>query len=323
MNKKIYFVAPSFGVTTSPYKERFKQALKVIKSLGYEYIIGDNVYKNKGIASSNTPELRAKEIIDAYNSDCDIIWSVGGGEVMIEILDYIDFNLIKNKKDKIFIGFSDNTNLTYTITTITNNQSIYGVNAPSMCLLEYDSLDTIKMLEGKKAFKGYKKWQYEDLDESPIHSYVFDKKTKMKVFNYEKPLEGILIGGCLDVLVGLCGTKFDNTVNYINSHKNDGIIMYFEACDYNSIQLLRSLTTLKYANWFDNVDAFLIGRSNNYYDKSFNLSMNDAYLNVLLPFNKPIIMDIDLGHRSPSIPIKNGAKAKITYNRNNLKFEYE
>ncbi len=323
MNKKIYFVAPSFGVTISPYKERFKAALKIFKSLGYEYQIGENIYKNKGIASSNTPKLRAKEIMDAYNSDSDIIWSVGGGEVMIEILDYIDFNLIKNKKDKIFIGFSDNTNLTYTITTLTDNISIYGVNAPSMCLLEYDSLDTIKMIEGNKIFKGYKNWQYEDLDESPIHSYKFDRKTKMIPYNYKEPIEGILIGGCLDCLASLCGTKFDNTVNYINKHKNDGIIMYMEACDFNSIQLLRALTTLKYAGWFDNVDAFIIGRSNNFYDNSFNLNMHNAYLKVLLPFNKPIILDVDLGHRSPSIPIKNGAKAKITYNRNSIKFEYE
>lgn len=322
MNKKIYFVAPSFGVTTSPYKERFKAALKNLKKLGYEYIIGDNVYKNLGIASSNTPILRAKEIMDAYNSDCDIIWSVGGGEVMSQILEYIDFDLIKNK-NKIFVGFSDNTNLTYTITILTNNISIYGVCAPSMCIVNYDSLDTLKMIEGENKFKGYKLWQYEDLDESPIHDYVFDKKTKIKAYNYEKPIEGILIGGCLDVLTNLCGTKFDNTVNFMNTHKKDGIIMYMEACDYNSISVLRSLTTLKYANWFNNVDAFIIGRSNNYYDKSFNLKITDAYLNVLLPFNKPIILDAPLGHLSPSIPIKNGAKCKITYNRNQIYFEYE
>ena len=95
MNKKIYFVAPSFGVTISPYKERFKKALKNLKELGYDYIIGENVYKNKGIASSNTPKLRAKEIMDAYNSDCDIIWSVGGGEVMVQILDKIDLTKIE------------------------------------------------------------------------------------------------------------------------------------------------------------------------------------------------------------------------------------
>lgn len=322
MNKKIYFVAPSFGVTISPYKERFKKALKNLKELGYEYIIGENVYKNLGIASSNTPEARAKEIMDAYNSDCDIIWSVGGGETMMQILEYIDFDLIKNK-NKLFVGFSDNTNLTYTITTLTNNVSIYGNSAPSLCILNYDALDTLKMIEGKNEFKGYKMWQYEDLDESPIHDYVFDKKTKMKAYNYNEPLNGILIGGCLDVLTCLCGTKYDNTVNYIKEHKDDGIIMYMEACDYNSIQLLRSLTTLKYAGWFDDVDAFIIGRSYNYYDKSFNLSMHEAYLEVLLPFNKPIILDAPIGHLSPSLPIKNGAKCKITFNRNQIKFLYE
>lgn len=323
MNNKIYFVAPSFGVTTSPYKERFKKALRNFDNLKYEYQIGDNVYKAKDKASSNTRILRAKEIMDAYNSDSDIIWSVGGGEVMVEILEHLDFNQIKAHPKKVFVGFSDNTNLTFTIPTLTDIPAIYGVNAPSICMLEYDSKDTLDMLNGKKTFKTYGKWQLEDLDEAPVHPYQFDMKSKIKAYNYIEPLNGRLIGGCLDVLVGLCGTKFDNVVNYNNKHKDDGIIFFMEACDLNSISVIRALTQLKNAGWFDNVSAFIIGRSLNYYDKSFGISMKDAYLRVLAPLNKPIILDADLGHLSPSIPIYVGKKAKVTYNRNRLTFEYE
>ena len=65
-------------------------------------------------------------------------------------------------KNKLFVGFSDNTNLTYTITTICDIESIYGTNAPSYYNLDYDALDTWDMLHGKKEFKGYKKWQLEN-----------------------------------------------------------------------------------------------------------------------------------------------------------------
>ena len=322
MNKKIFFVAPSFGVTTSPYKERFKESLKIFKKLGFEYQIGENVYMNKSIASSNTPELRAKEIMDAFNSDSDIIWSVGGGEVMVEILEYLDFTKLKNKT---YIGFSDNTNLTYTLATINDMETIYGVNAPGFCYLplEYESLDTYRMINNEKLFKTYKEFVLNDLDETPIHKYVCDNKAKIKAINYNEPVSGRIIGGCLDCLVTLCGTKYDNTIDYINKHKDEGIIFFMEACDLNSISLKRALIQLKYAGWFDNVDMFIIGRSNNYFDKSFGLSMKDSYISVLKDFNKPILLDASISHIGPSLPVKVGGYVTVTYNRNQIKFEYK
>ncbi len=320
--KKIYFVAPSFGVNLSYYKRRFNKAIKNLSKLGYEYIIGENVYEAKGVVASNTPILRAKEINDAFKSDANIVWSVGGGELMVEILEYVDFNIIENS-NKVFVGFSDNTNLTYTITTMLDIPSIYGVNAPQLCVIEYDSKDTLDMINGKKEFVGYPKWQLEYNDVKPIHHYEFDKKTKMIPINYTKEVKGRIIGGCLDCLVGLCGTKFDNTKEYINKHKEEGIIFFMESCDLNSIMLIRALTQLKYAGWFDNVKLFIIGRSFRYNDKSFNVSMIDAYKKVLEPLGLPIILNCPIGHLSPSLPIYLGKKVEVSYNRNRLKLKYE
>ena len=315
----LYLVAPSFGCTTSPYKERLKEAIKTLKHEGYKIKEGKNIFQAKGIVSSNTPKERAKEIHDAFLSKADAIISVGGGELMVEILEYIDFDLIK-KNPKWFMGFSDNTNLTYTITTICDIETIYGVNAPSMAILEYDSKDALEILKGKREFIGYDGWQYEDLDETPIHHYKFDRKTKIIPYNY-KPMTGRLIGGCLDCLVGICGTKYDNTVNYINKHKEDGIIFFMEACDLNSISLRRALTQLKYAGWFDNVDGFIIGRSNNFMDESFGEPINKSYIDILSPLNKPILLDSPISHRSPTLPIRVGAKAEVTFD-GNIKIKY-
>ncbi len=320
-NDTVYLVAPSFGSATSPYKERLEISIDNLKKYGFKVIEGENIFLDNGIVASNTPEKRAKEIHDAYLSNAKAVLSVGGGETMIEILEHIDFNIIKNNP-KWFMGFSDNTNLTYTITTMLDIETIYGTNAHGFCLypFQYDAKDSLKLLAGESKLKGYKSWVYEDLDESPIHPFHFNKRTKIIPFNYS-PLKGRIIGGCLDCLVALCGTKYDNTVNYINMHKDEGVIFFMEACDLNSISLRRALIQLKYAGWFDNVSGFIIGRSNNYYDESFGQRMNQSYMDILSSFNKPILLDCPIGHRAPSLPIRVGALVNVTLD-DNLVIEY-
>ena len=322
-NDVIYLVAPSFGATTSPYKRRLIKSINNFKELGYEIIEGDNIFKALGYASSNTKELRGKEINDAFKSNAKAIISVGGGEVMSEILPYVDFNLIK-ENPKWFVGFSDNTNLCYPITTMLDIETIYGNCATSFYKLpfDYDRLDTFNLLQGKLEYKGYKRFQIKK-DNKIFPEYQFDKYMRIINYNNFEFLEGRLIGGCLDCLSGICGTKFDKTKEYINRHKEEGVIFFFEACDYNSVGVIRALTQLKNAGWFDNIKGFIIGRSLNYYDKSFGVNMIDAYINVLGELKLPMLLNISLGHISPSLPIRCGAKAKVEYKKNNICITYE
>lgn len=322
-NACFYLIAPSFGCTTSPYKERLEKALQNFKKENITCIIGENCYKNKGVASSNTPKKRALEFMKAYSSEADVILSVGGGEVMLEILEYIDFDKIKKLPPKWFVGFSDNTNLTYTLTTICNIETIYGNNAPSFYLYPfvYDTLDTMKMLQGEKNFYGYDKWQLQK-QEDIFPDYQFDKKKVITSFHYTAPFQGILLGGCLDCLVHICGTKYDNTVEYIKKQP-EGIIFYLEACDLTSIGIRRALFQLKSAGWFTNIKGFLIGRSFQYHDTSFGQTPNQAYMDLLKDFNVPILFDIDLGHLPPSLPFRNGALAEIALENNNIRIKYK
>ena len=48
----------------------------------------------------------------------------------------------------------------------------------------------------------------------------------------------------------------------------------------------------------------------------------NAYIEGLKDLNVPILLDIDLGHIAPSLPIRSGAYAKISYVDNNIKIEY-
>ena len=51
--------------------------------------------------------------------------------------------------------------------------------------------------------------------------------------------------------------------------------------------------------------------------------MIDAYINVLCELKLPMLLNISLGHISPSLPIRCGAKAKVEYKNNNIYITYE
>ncbi len=88
---------------------------------------GPNCYVESGIGISNTPSACGKELQDFYcmqENDCLI--SCGGGELMCEILDYVDFEKIKEAEPKWYMGYSDNTNMTFLLATLCDVASVYG-----------------------------------------------------------------------------------------------------------------------------------------------------------------------------------------------------
>ena len=126
-NGTIGFVAPAFGCNIEPYYSAFRHAQEMWKEKGLHIKCGPNVYEGSGIGISNTPEKCAGEFNEWYKSrENDILLSCGGGELMCEILDDIDFEGIKNAEPKWFMGYSDNTNLTFLLATLCDTASIYG-----------------------------------------------------------------------------------------------------------------------------------------------------------------------------------------------------
>lgn len=321
---KLYLIAPSFGCTTSPYEERLHKAIAQLRSLGHEVIVGPNCFLAKGKCASNTPIERAKEFMMAYESDAEAILSVGGGELMYEILDYIDFKKIKSMPPKWFVGFSDNTNLTFTLATLCDIQTIYGACAGHFHFqkYKYDVLDTYLMLQGKKEFKGYPKYEASQEKTDPYAEYNLDTKKVITTYNYTVPFSGTILGGNLDCMQLLCGTPYDKVSEYVDAHK-EGVIFYFEACDLNVVGIKRALLQLKRSNWFHNIKGFLVGRPLCIHEEFAGVDHFNAVIDVLKDYNAPILLDIDLGHIAPTLPFCNGAYATIEYKKKNIYIHYK
>ena len=96
----IGFIAPSFGCAIEPYKSRFENAMKIFREMGYQLKLGPNCYESSGLGISNSPDKCGDELNKAMTDDeSDVIITCGGGELMCEVVPFIDFEQIKNAKN--------------------------------------------------------------------------------------------------------------------------------------------------------------------------------------------------------------------------------
>lgn len=331
----IGFVAPSFGCNIEPYKSAFDNALRKFTKMGYKLTEGPNCRLGEGIGISNTPEKCACELNDFFKrEDVDCLISCGGGELMCEVVPYIDFESVKEQPAKWYMGYSDNTNMTFLLPTLCDTAAIYGPCAPAFGMEPWHPAikDAFDVLTGQNLkLSGYDKWEKESLKDidNPLLPYNVSEPVIRKCFIKDKLLgednavriQGRLLGGCLDCLANLVGTKFDKAEQFANRYGKDGIIWFLESCDLNVFGIRRALWQLDQAGWFEGVKAFLIGRPLCFGQDMMGLDTYSAVTGILGKYNVPIIMDVDLGHLPPAMPLIAGSMADITADAHSLRLE--
>lgn len=318
----IGFPAPSFGCASEPYSTAFDNALRRLEKMGYKTLPGPNARVEQGVGISNDPESCAREFMDMYLSEeTDGLISCGGGELMCEILPFMDFEKLAQAEPKWFMGYSDNTNLTFLLATMADTASVYGPCAASFGMepLHESLRDALGILTGeRKNVKSYGLWEKESVkdEEHPLAHYNLTEKLAMQSFVGTNPVEkvqfqGRLLGGCLDVLANLVGTRFDRAREFAERYKEDGIIWFLEACDLNVFSIRRAMWQLEEAGWFQYVKGFLIGRPANG-EPMMNLDSVGAVLEMAGGKKVPVVLDVDLGHLPPMMPLVVGSMADVT-----------
>ena len=321
----IGFVSPSYGCATEPYKSAFEHALEKFREEGFTPVVGPNCYKTDGVGISSTPENCAKEFMDFYTGEPDALISCGGGELMCEILPFVDFEKLKEAEPKWFMGYSDNTNLGFLLTTICETASIYGPCAAAFGMEpRHEAItDAWDLIRGKKlefsSYPGFEILSVKDA-ENPLAPYNITRKPTLRFDGSlkDKPdligssFTGRLTGGCLDCLINLVGTRFDKVKEYIKRHSEEGIIWFIESCELGIMGIRRGLWQLEQAGWFENVKGFVIGRPMLFEADDYGMDRYSVVTSVLSKYNVPIVLDADLGHLPPAIPLINGSMATVT-----------
>lgn len=325
---KIGVCAPSFGAVIEPYVSRMKNAIKTFNTLGHEVVLTESVNKHKTIRSTSKVK-RAKEFMSLYkDNSIDLIISEAGGEVMCEMIPELNFNTIAKLEPKWFMGYSDNTWLTFLLPTLCDVASVYGYCLPEFGMSKWHESveDHYKLIRGQKLeVKGYDMYEVKGLRRIPgneLAGFNLTKSTKYHCLSRQKEfnVEGRILVGCLDVLSTICGTKFDKVKEFVDKYKDDGIIWFVESCDLTILDQLRAFWQLKNAGWFNHAKAIIIGRPA-HKEKMFNVDYKRANYSELKSLGIPVIIDVDFGHVSPSFPIISGGYAKVDY-KDEFKVEY-
>lgn len=312
----IGITAPSSGVEEKAHP-LLRAACKRLEEKGYRTVTGETAWmQNK--AKSAPAQKRANELNEMMlDENINLIIPPWGGELLIEILEYIDF---EKWKPKWILGYSDLSVLLLAVTLKTGIATAHGTNLVDLRGKYSD--DTTAMWESvlatregdsilQQASTYYQKtWEYNR--EFP-EVFNLTEKTEWKIVGQATnvKLEGRFLGGCIDVIRHLIGTPFGDVCDFQQRFlDNEPIIWYLENCELNTTDIRRTLVQMKLAGWFNNCFGILFGRSEaNTPIEDYHIE--DVYKELSEELSVPIVYDIDCGHQPPQITFINGAYGKV------------
>lgn len=313
----IAVAATSGGITNELKQKRFANATEQLKERRYNVLITDNVFSADWRGCSGTGAQRAdrfNKLLD--NSDISCIISAAGGDYLMEMLQSVDFEKLK-ENPKWFQGFSDNTGLVYPIVTTCDVAAVYGCHFGDFGMKPWQTSvqNALGVLEGtvkmQKSFDYYESERHEY--ENGYEGYCEDEPVKWINGRGEEKIQiqGRLLGGCLDVIAFLIGTKYDGTEQYINKYADDGILWVLESFNMEDVVLITHLWQMKERGYFKNATGFVFGRPL-MYNTWIEQPYKEAVMSILGDLDVPVIFDADIGHKGPQFSTIMGAMAKVT-----------
>lgn len=277
----------------------------------------------------NHPELRAKDLMDAFEDESiKGIFCAIGGDDSIRLLPYIDYDVIKNNP-KIFMGYSDTTVSHFMM----NKAGLVSYYGPSiMCefgeyvkMFDYTS-DAVKNIlfadtenyEVKSSdiwSNDSVPWEEENIN---IQKKILPEEHHYEVLSGKGIVEGKLIGGCIDVFPMIIGTDiWPNPQEW-----KDKILLIETSEDKPAPQyLLYCLRNLGAQGILNNIKGIVVGKPQ---DEKYYEEYKNIYLKVLKEFhceNLPILYNVNIGHAYPIGILPLGIEYEIDLDNKTIKFK--
>ena len=247
-----------------------------LKSLDIDMVEGDTLYAKEYNLFSGTGEEKARALEKLFlDKDIKMIFDISGGDLANEVLDFLDFNLIK-ENPKPFFGYSD---LTVLLNAIYSQCDITTYNYQ------------LRNLIGK-----FKEEQMQNFKASFIEGKedIFNLDYKWINGSY---LEGIVVGGNIRCLLKLAGTKYMPNFKYK--------ILFLESFSGNSAKMVTYITQYKNLGVFNEVKGIILGEFTEMERENLKPDIVEILKRVIGEINIPILKTRDLGHGADAkcIPI--------------------
>ena len=276
-NDKIALVVCSNGKNIED-DGRLQKLEDILVEIGLVPVFTKYIYKDR-FGRGAKAEVRAEELMSFYkNKEIKAIFDISGGDLSNEILDYLDYDIIK-KNIKPFFGYSDLSVVLNAITVKTDEPTYL-----------YQVLNIIRNRDIRNRFE--KTVLYNEPDLVNI-SWEF--------FQGEE-ISGIVAGGNIRCFLKLAGTQyFPNLENRV---------LFLEGLGTTVESLITHLTQLKQMGVFDKISGLLLGTFTNI-EKIYN--KNDIYSIVkdFIDKDLPVAKTSEVGHDINSKMITIGGRINI------------
>ena len=276
-NDKIALVVCSNGKKIED-RARLEKLEVVLKEMSLVPVFSTYVYQEK-FGRSALAKCRAKEIMKFYEDDSiKAIFDISGGDLANEVLDYLDYDIIR-KKNKPFFGYSDLTTVLNAITTKTQ-QATYL----------YQIMNIIDSVERRADFE---KTLLNNKDGLTDISWQFLQG---------ESVEGIVVGGNIRCFLKLAGTEYFPNL--------DNKVLFLEGMSTTIEGLITHLTQLKQIGVFNKISGLLLGT---FTKIEHNFHSEDIYeiLKDFVPENISIAKTFEVGHGKDSKMLLIGQKIKL------------
>lgn len=277
--------------TSSPTKEDvLPKAAAGLEALGFKVKLGKTCWETYGGYLAGTPQQRAFELNAMFADDeVDGIMCLRGGYGAPQILDLLDYDCIA-QNPKLFVGYSDITALH---TAIGQNSHLATLHGPMVSSDIAHGLDEWS--------KGYL-LRAMTLPE-PLGQIVNPPGEEMECL-VEGEAWGPIVGGNLALVSALMGTPYELDTR--------GKLLFLEDIDEEPYRIDRMLTQLALGGLFDDCAGVIIGTWTNCEPKKREgFSVRDVFQNIVVPYQKPTVWNVQIGHGTCNMALPFGVHASL------------
>jgi muramoyltetrapeptide carboxypeptidase len=324
---RIGVTSPSSGIDES-MRDRLRVAIDVVRERGYEVVVGDCMDGTRHVSAPAA--ARAAELTSMLTDpSIRAVVPPWGGETAIDLVPLLDWEALGAAEPTWLVGYSDMSTIITPFSLLTGVATVHGNNLmdtpyrPPVGLLSW--LDIVALTPGETFTQvppgRYRDKGWVDYRTDPgVDEFVLDAEGRWSRLDGSGDLEveGRLIGGCIETLCNLAGTRYADVSAFARQHAPDGLLVYVEAAGDDAATICRNLHGMRLNGFFDDARAVLVGRTSAPATGGF--TQQEAVLDALGGLGVPIIADVECGHVAPYLPIVNGAHGRLvlTDDRNEL-----
>lgn len=312
--KNIHIIAPASSAKIE-YRENFISGEKKLLEKGFAVSYGKNIFDMSFMEKSGSIENRIDDWNSAWSTgNSDYILAFTGGTNSNQILDYIDWSIVRDSK-KTFIGYSDITLLANAIYAKTGKVSFLGVNFSYLCresAIEYTLENFANALNNKSYTVTPSNIAIMNIWEQPINPVPSEGWWTIN----DGSMAGKVLGGNLPSLRLLYGTEYMPDIS--------DTILFIEWDNFTTAdaeEFDRELEALSMQENFESVRGLVIGR----FQEGSNISreiLEKIIKNKKKLNNIPIVANVDFGHTAPMFIFPVGGNATIEEDHKAIHFSY-